>query len=256
MIRSNRKNAKTLVGLFCLPTSSRYHMAEPQRSGAYHKDQVAYLLEATQSVEDGGYPPMVVLTADPNELTMTLGEEPATQHAEVRKNLPPRKVSCILYPHGTVEGTLPPKGSSLPHWSFIRTNEDGSASLAAIEAAKTLLETNRKAAKEAKETPKAAVVVPAAPETPVPSPRPAVVPPASESAPEMNLENIVKKVLEVTDSENEFIDEATDSEKESQDGADRFLAAATATLESLAPTLISAAKNARKGKKTSKPPTE
>lgn len=255
MIRSNRKNAKTLVGLFCLPTSSRYHMAEPQRSGAYHKDQVAYLLEATQSVEDGGYPPMVVLTADPNELMMVLGEEPATQHAEVRKNLPPRKVSCILYPHGTVEGTLPPKGSSLPHWSFIRTNEDGSASLAAIEAAKALLETNRKAAKEAKETPKASTA-PAAPETPAPSPRPAVVPPASESAPEMNLENTVEKVLEATDSENEFIDEETDSEKGSREGADRFLAAAPATFESPAPTLLAAAKNSRKGRKTSKPPTE
>lgn len=152
MIRTNRANKTALSGLFCLPTSSRYHAQEVKRSGAFKEGQVAYILTATKSVEEGGYPEKVILTADEGVLDLKIGDEPETQHAEVRKNLPPRKVTGIVHPDGKVEGEVPAKGMGLPHWALISANDDGSASPKAIQEAKDLLDKNRTAAKAEKES--------------------------------------------------------------------------------------------------------
>lgn len=161
MIRSNGKSKVALVGVFCLPTSSKFHVHEPKRSGAFKEGQVAYVLSATQSVDDGGYPPQVVLTSDDfvcheDGNPWSLEDEVKTQHAQVRKNLPPRRVTGILYADGSSEGELPMKGLGLPHWSFIPTTSEGSASLNAINEVDELLKRNREEAKAAKEAVRAA----------------------------------------------------------------------------------------------------
>jgi hypothetical protein len=151
MQRTNRKNKAALTGVYCLPTSSRFHPQEVKRSGAYKEGQVAYILTATQSVEEGGYPEKVVLTADEGTLDWNVGDEPETQHAEVRKNLPPRRVTGIVFADGSTDGELTPKGLGLPHWAFITSNEDGSANVASIQAAKDALDGNRAKVKAEKE---------------------------------------------------------------------------------------------------------
>lgn len=156
MIRKT-KSAKTLSGIFCLPTSSKFHCHERERSGAFAPDQVAYILSATQSVEEGGYPPAVVLTAGEGDLELSLGDDVATQHAEVRKNLPPRKVTGVVMSDGSTFGEVPVKGIGLPHWEFIPANEDGSASMDTIVATGERLKQNRdgrEAAKQAAATAK------------------------------------------------------------------------------------------------------
>lgn len=137
-----------LVGLFCLPTSSKFHVHEPSRSGAFKAGQEAFVLQAT---EEEGYPQAVILTAEEGELDFELGQEIQTQHAQVRKNLPPRKVVGILRADGATEGELPPKGLGLPHWAFIPKTDEGGASVTAISAVETLLAGNRKAAEDAKQ---------------------------------------------------------------------------------------------------------
>lgn len=161
MIRKS-KSTKQLTGYFCLPTSSKFHCLDRERSGAFAPDQIAYILTATKSLEEGGYPPAVVLTANIGELELELGDEPNTQHAEVRKNLPPRKVTGVVMPDGTTFGTMPEKGIGLPHWEFIPENGEGGASASAIAAAKVRLDSNRKAREESKEAARAAKKAPKA----------------------------------------------------------------------------------------------
>ncbi len=151
MIRKNR-TAKSLTGIFCLPTSSKFHCSDRERSGAYATDQIAYVLSATQSIEDGGYPAQVVLTSAEGDLELSLGDEVPTQHAEVRKNLPPRKVTGIVMSDGSTFGEVPVKGIGLPHWEYIPANDDGSASMEAISLTTARLSANRTAREAAKET--------------------------------------------------------------------------------------------------------
>lgn len=152
MIRKT-KTAKTLLGFFCLPTSAKAHVHELERSTAFKTGQDYFVLTATQSVDEGGYPYQVVLSADADTLldeegnTFQVDQEIATQHAQVRKNLPPRKVTGILRADGSVEGTLPPKGLGLPHWEYIEANEDGSASQAAINSVDARMASNKEQAK-------------------------------------------------------------------------------------------------------------
>lgn len=170
-MRKNTKKSVALFGIFCLPTSSKAHVHEPQRGTAFKPNSYFYLLRATQSVDEGGYPQQVVLQSDEpitglvlqsdgtfDEQEWTVDNVVATQHAEVRKNLPPRYVAAIVFPDGSVEGDLStaPKGLGLPHWQFIPANEDGSANLKAVEATTALMEANKKAAKEEKENIRAA----------------------------------------------------------------------------------------------------
>lgn len=152
MIRTN-KSTKVLSGVFCLPTSSKAHVHEPSKSTAFKPGQYMYLLKASKSVEEGGYPAQVVLTSDAPIEGWEVDSEVETQHAEVRKNLPPRYVGAIVSPDGTVEGDLStaPKGMGLPHWELISANEDGSAKMGDIGAVKDRIENNKKAAKDAKE---------------------------------------------------------------------------------------------------------
>lgn len=154
MIRKN-KSAKQLTGSFVLPTSAKAHIHEPTRSSAYKAGQITYILEATQSIDDGGYPPYVAVTSDEPVSAFELGAEVATQHAEVRKNLPPRRVRAIVHPDGSVEGDIncAPRGLGLPHWEFVPTNPDGSASTTVINATAARIA----ATKEAKEQEKEAV---------------------------------------------------------------------------------------------------
>ena len=148
-----RKNitTRTLVGLFALPTSTKFHCQERERSGAFSATQTAYILKA---VDEDGYPGTVVMTADDSSL-MAVGEPIKTQHAEVRKNLPDRTCVGIVYADGTTEGEIPAKGVSLPHWDFIPALENGSADLSAIEAVKARIESNRASAAQAKAEAKA-----------------------------------------------------------------------------------------------------
>lgn len=150
MIRKT-KTAKSLVGLFCLPTSSKFHLFELERSPAADAGQEAFLLGATQSLEDGGYPAFVVLTAPEGALNLSLNEEVDTQHAIVRKNLPSRRVVAIRRADGTFEGDLSaaPRGLGHPHWAFIPTTAEGSADPAVLVAVENHLEKKRAAAKEA-----------------------------------------------------------------------------------------------------------
>jgi hypothetical protein len=128
-----------LVGVFCLPSSSRFHCSEPERSPAWAPGQTAYVLAGRNGDE---YPLAVVLTAN-HDIGWTLGQEVETQHAEVRKNLPPRRVVGIMRPDGTVEGDIPPKGAGLPHWEFIGTKEDNTADGDDITAFQMRLEMRR-----------------------------------------------------------------------------------------------------------------
>lgn len=153
MINRTRKSSVVLCGLFMLPTSSKYHMAEPTRSAAFRPGQDVFLLQATT---EEGYPQAVIVTADENTLDWTLGMEVETQHAQVRKNLPPRFVKGILRADGTIEGEIPAKGLGLAHWAYIPANADGSASLEAVNQTIALLDSNRAQAKAEKETARAA----------------------------------------------------------------------------------------------------
>lgn len=165
MIRKN-KALKALVGLFCLPTSTSFHLADPTRSGAFQPGVDAFLLGATQSVEDGGYPPFVVLTAEKGTLDLDVGADVATQHAQVRKNLPPRRVLGILRADGSIEGDLSaaPRGVGFPHWSLIPATAEGTACTTAMGAVVKLIEENRRVKAEEKEAlrnlKKAAKIVP------------------------------------------------------------------------------------------------
>jgi hypothetical protein len=170
MIRSNKKSTKVLSGVFCLPTSSKAHPLEPTRGSAFKAAQYMYILNATQGVDEGGYPPSVCLTSDEPIDGFELNGEVATQHAEVRKNLPPRFVAGIVNPDGSTEGELPAKGLGLPHWAFINTNEDGSASMADIHDVKELIESNKAAAESAKEATRAAKASSKKSATTVPAP--------------------------------------------------------------------------------------
>ncbi len=118
---------KVTDGFYCLPTSTKFHMQDLERSVAYNVGQISYLLEATQSVEEGGYPAQVVLTSN-KDLGLDVDEDIVTQHAEVRKNLPPRRVIGIIFGDGERDGIMPHDGVGLPHWEFIETLSDGSPS--------------------------------------------------------------------------------------------------------------------------------
>ena len=157
MIRKN-KSEKQLKGSFVLPTSSKAHVHEPTRGTAYVPGQYSYLLTATQSVEDGGYPYQVVVTSADAIEGWEVDQEVDTQHAQVRKNLPPRVVTAIIDPEGNVDGPLSsaPKGLGLPHWEFIRANEDGSASLADCNAVEERIKANKAKAKADKDNVRAA----------------------------------------------------------------------------------------------------
>jgi len=161
MIRKS-KSAKVLFGFFCLPTSAKAHVHELERSTAFKPQQDYFVCTATQSVDEGGYPYQVVLTADADTLldeegnTFQVDQEIDTQHAQVRKNLPPRKVTGILRADGSVEGVLPPKGLGLPHWEYIEANSDGSASQAAINEVDARMATNKEQAKAQQESIRAA----------------------------------------------------------------------------------------------------
>ena len=143
-----RKNTTTklLVGLFALPTSTKFHCHERERSGAFAPNQTAYVLKAT---EEDGYPGVVVMTAADSSL-MAVDEVVKTQHAQVRKNLPDRRCVGIVYADGTTEGEIPPKGLGLPHWDYIPATESGSADLEAIQSVEARIEQNRAAAARAK----------------------------------------------------------------------------------------------------------
>lgn len=150
MVR-NSKSKVSLEGVFCLPTSSRAHVHEPRRSMGFKEGQELFILTATQSLEEGGYPYQVVLAADEGQIDWSVGQEVKTQHAQVRKNLPPRMVTGIVRANGTVQGDLPAKGFGLPHWSFIPTTLDGNASQSAINAVDELLKANKENSKAEKE---------------------------------------------------------------------------------------------------------
>jgi len=158
MKRTNGKSKVVLSGVYCLPTSSKSHLHEPKKGTAFKEGQVMYLLRASKSIDEGGYPPAVVLTADEPIQGFTVDAEVETQHAQVRKNLPPRFVAAIVNPDGTTEGdlTTAPRGLGLPHWEFISTNEDGSAKMTDIAAVKERIENNKKATEAAKEAVRAA----------------------------------------------------------------------------------------------------
>lgn len=134
---------KVPIGLFCLPTSTRFHMQDLQRSSGATGNQYCYLLEATTTPEEGGYPFQIVLTS-PYDLEMLLKWDipggvdniVETQHAEVRKQLPQRRVVAIVYPDGETDGIMPAEGVGLPHWEFIRAREDGTPDPVEIKAAK------------------------------------------------------------------------------------------------------------------------
>ena len=151
MKRTSKK--VVLTGSFCLPTSTKAHIHEPVRGNAFKPGQISYILAASQSIEDGGYPPAVVLTTDEALEGFEVGAAVATQHAEVRKNLPPRYVAAVVQADGTVEGdaSFAPRGLGLPHWEFIPTTAEGGASVAAISAVKARIEGNKAAAEAAKE---------------------------------------------------------------------------------------------------------
>lgn len=161
-IRRN-KQAKALEGVYCLPTSSRSHVHEPNRGTAYKPGQYMYVLLATQSVEEGGYPQRVVLTSD-HQITDEEGnpwqvdQEVKTQHAEVRKNLPPRVVEAVIDPEGNLDGSLSniPKGLGLPHWEYIKTLENGAACMTSVSGVLERIKKNKSDAKAAKEAVRAA----------------------------------------------------------------------------------------------------
>lgn len=152
MIRKN-KSAKTLVGSFVLPTSAKAHIHEPTRCTAFVAGQYSYLLQATQSLEDGGYPAQVVVTSREPVPEFIVGEEVATQHAQVRKNLPPRRVAAVINPDGSYEGDISsaPRGLGLPHWEFIPANPDGSANLGRCNEVAERIAANKEAATKEKE---------------------------------------------------------------------------------------------------------
>ena len=147
MIRRNQKSAKSLEGVFCLPTSTRFHFHEADKCSAFAKGEFIYVLQAS---EEDGYPNAVVLTSGV-DLGWNVDDEVKTQHAEVRKNLPPRFVKAVMTPDGTFSGDPPAKGVGLPHWSLISTRDDGSAALDEVEAIKDRIEGNRSNAKKERE---------------------------------------------------------------------------------------------------------
>jgi len=144
MIRKN-KATKSLSGVYVLPTSSKAHVHEPKRGTAFQPGQFNYLLTATQSIDEGGYPAQVVVSSDEAIEGWEVDAEVATQHAQVRKNLPPRAVAAIIDPEGNVDGSLTsaPKGLGLPHWEFISTNPDGSANVADCNAVEERIKRNK-----------------------------------------------------------------------------------------------------------------
>ena len=157
MIRKN-KSTKVLSGVYALPTSSKAHVHEPKRGTAFVQGCFMYLLTATQSIDEGGYPAQVVMSSNEEILDgdgnpWTVDQEVQTQHAQVRKNLPPRAVAAIINPEGEVDGSLvsAPKGLGLPHWEFISTNADGSANLADCNAVEARIKANKDAMKADKE---------------------------------------------------------------------------------------------------------
>jgi hypothetical protein len=145
MIKTTRKSTVVLVGLFALPTSSKFHAHEPSKCSAFKPGQEAFILKA---VDEDGYPARVVMTADEGDLYLSLGEEVDTQHAQVRKNLPKRFVEGIVRADGSFEGEIPPKGLGLPHWEYIPTDERGAANLSAVNAVAERIESNRQRAEE------------------------------------------------------------------------------------------------------------
>ncbi len=129
------RTAQTRSGIYCLPTATKFHMQDLERSVAHVHNQFCYLLTATQTVEEGGYPAQVVLMS-PRDLGLDVDENIETQHAEVRKNLPPRRVSGIIFSDGERDGIMPHDGVGLPHWEFIETTSNGRADQAGITAVK------------------------------------------------------------------------------------------------------------------------
>jgi hypothetical protein len=151
MIRRN-KSAKNLNGVYCLPTSTRFHFHEADKCSAFAPGEFVYVLQAA---DEDGYPAAVVLTSGV-DLEWDVDDEVETQHAEVRKNLPKRFVKAVMTPDGTISGDPPAKGIGLPHWSLIRTLENGQADMSEVEAVKNRIETNRSNAKKEREATKIA----------------------------------------------------------------------------------------------------
>lgn len=158
MVKGSKSSKLALKGVFCLPTSSKSHLHEPTKGNAFKQGQLMYLLVATQSLEEGGYPFQVVLTSDEPIPGFEVGAEVETQHAQVKKNLPPRRVAAVRLPDGTFEGdaSTAPRGLGVPHWEFIPANENGSANLAAINATVERIAQNKANAEAAKEQVRAA----------------------------------------------------------------------------------------------------
>jgi hypothetical protein len=98
--------------------------SERSKSTASRPGQYIYLLEAIDSVEEGGYPAQVIVTSS-TDLDWDVDRVVKTQHAEVRKNLPDRRVVGIVFPTGEEDGVLAAEGVSLPHWECIRAKENG-----------------------------------------------------------------------------------------------------------------------------------
>ena len=92
--------------------------SERAKSTASRPGQYIYLLEAVDPVEEGGYPAQVVVTSS-HDLDWDVDRIVKTQHAEVRKNLPDRRVVGIVFPTGEEDGVLAAEGVSLPHWECI-----------------------------------------------------------------------------------------------------------------------------------------
>lgn len=139
---------KVAIGTFVLPTATRFHMQDLDRSSAATQNQYCYLLEAIASGE-GGYPAQVVLTSNV-DLKWDIDTIVDTQHAEVRKQLPQRRVLGIILPHGEEDGILPAEGGGLPHWEHIPANEKGAPDAAAVVAAKIRVIRRRQQIEDAK----------------------------------------------------------------------------------------------------------
>lgn len=123
---------KSTTGYYCLPTATRFHMQDLKRSTASTAGQYCYLLEA---LNENDMPSQVVLTSK-TDLKIDIDQEIDTQHAEVRKQLPRRRVLGIIFPHGETDGILPADGVGLPHWEYIRSRDDGSPDISEVTATK------------------------------------------------------------------------------------------------------------------------
>lgn len=158
---STRAKNEALQGVFCLPTSTKFHMQELDRSVGYRPNQFIYLLEAVDSIEDGGYPAQVILTSS-DDLDWDVDDVVKMQHAEVRKALPDRRVIGMILPNGEQDGLLTAEGVGLPHWECIKSRDDGKGpepgeirtTKLRILDRRNMMEAQKQAARDSKRPPK------------------------------------------------------------------------------------------------------